>query len=202
MAKYKNKYRIESARHPHWNYEWNGVYFVTILAGKRKHLFGEVVETGAIDIPFETKLSETGEIAKHCWQEIPEHFENVELGEFVIMPNHIHGLIIITKDDLAGVQNDIVKTRHALSQDTTNQTPAQRRFQNQGRESLSSIVGSFKSAVSKIAHRKFPDFKWHPRFHDVIIHDEDSFHNHSQYIIDNPLNWFKDDYFGDEKTMK
>lgn len=195
MTKFRNKYRIESARHPNWDYRWTGVYFVTILSGKRKHIFGEVVKTDKLKISYEVILSEIGEIAKQCWLEIPGHFPNVELGEFVIMPNHIHGIIIITNDIQAGENENPVKTKHALSQNTEKPIPAQERYQNQVKNSLSSVVGSFKSAVSKISHKKHPNFKWHPRFHDVIIHDEDSFHNHSQYIIDNPMNWYMDEYF-------
>ncbi len=90
MAKFKNKYRIESTRLRYWDYGWNGAYFVTICTKNRRCWFGDVVNA-------KMNLSAMGHIANSCWYEIPKHFPFVELGEHVIMPNHVHGIIIINK---------------------------------------------------------------------------------------------------------
>ncbi|GAX39125.1 hypothetical protein NIES4075_00760 [Tolypothrix sp. NIES-4075] len=94
--KYKGKYRVDSTRLPAWNYASNGGYFVTICTEGRKCFFGEVVGG-------EMQLSQIGEIAQDLWYEIPKHFSNCDIDVFCIMPNHIHGILIInpTRDALA-----------------------------------------------------------------------------------------------------
>ena len=88
--KFAGKYRIPSARAAWWDYSSDGVYFVTICTDKRTHFFGEVVNKEMI-------LSTLGKIAHLYWQQIPQHFPFVLLDEFVIMPNHVHGIIVIDK---------------------------------------------------------------------------------------------------------
>jgi putative transposase len=203
--KFQNKYRIASTRLQNWNYGWNAAYFVTICTKGKDWYFGEV-ENG------EMKLSNAGIIANLLWFEIKNHAKNIELGEFVVMPNHVHGILILkgnALDDQKNTNNHInsngpydsfgpnVETRHALSLHSANppQTPGQQRFQNQGRNTLSSIVGSYKSAVTKHCNNLSLNFGWHPRFHDHIIRDEKSFQRISQYIINNPKKWKKDRFF-------
>ena len=99
--KFRNKYRIPSTRLQNWDYSSNGYYFITICTKERKHNFGEIVD-------YKMKLSRIGEIAYKYWFEIPNHFSFVELDEFVVMPNHVHGILII---------NNVfshVETRHCL----------------------------------------------------------------------------------------
>jgi REP element-mobilizing transposase RayT len=86
--KFQNKYRIASVRLQKWDYRWNAAYFVTICTQQRDCFFGEIVNE-------KMKLSETGQLAQFYWCEIPNHFPFVQLGDYVIMPNHIHGIIII-----------------------------------------------------------------------------------------------------------
>jgi REP element-mobilizing transposase RayT len=193
MDKFQNKYRIPSARLQNWDYRWAGAYFITVCTQNRLHYFGEI-ENGQM------QLSPTGVIADILWHEIKNHSQNVELGEFVVMPNHIHGVLIIT-DDNANVDN--VETGHALSLQSDNQsepeqkTIGQQRFQNIGKNSISSIVGSYKSAVTKHANRLGFDFAWQTRFHDHIIRDDKSFQHISNYIINNPANWQEDKFFNE-----
>ena len=107
--KYQNKYRIPSARLHSWDYSSNGAYFITICTAKREHYFGQI-KNGKMN------FSEQGKLANQYWLEIPDHFSFVFLDEFVVMPNHTHGIIIIDNP----VNNDIdydsnVETGHALS---------------------------------------------------------------------------------------
>ncbi|MBW4542795.1 MAG: hypothetical protein KME43_27265 [Myxacorys chilensis ATA2-1-KO14] len=85
MTLYKNKYRIESARKPGWDYAGNGAYFITICTQNRQHFFGNI-QNGIMD------LSIAGEIAQKLWWEIPDRFPHVQLNAFIVMPNHIHGI--------------------------------------------------------------------------------------------------------------
>lgn len=86
--KFKNKYRIPSTRLQTWDYSKNGAYFITICTQNREHFFG-YIQNGMM------QLSEIGKLAERYWLEIPGHFPFVELGNFVVMPNHFHGILII-----------------------------------------------------------------------------------------------------------
>jgi len=191
MEKFKNKYRIPSARHPYWDYRWPGAYFITICTQNRVHYFGKINNGKMV-------LSNVGVIADILWHEIPHHAPNVELGAFVVMPNHVHGILILTENGNDN-DNDNVETGHALSLPTDiptdiftekpiEKTIGQQRFQNIGKNSISSIVGSYKSAVTKHAHRLGLEFAWQTRFYDHIIRDTKSFQNITRYIINNPAN--------------
>src|SRR3989338_6303074 len=89
--KFRDKYRIPSSRLPNWDYSSNGYYFITICTKGRKQYFGEIINNVMC-------LSIIGEIAKKYWLEIPKHFPFVELDEFVVMPNHVHGIIVIREN--------------------------------------------------------------------------------------------------------
>jgi putative transposase len=144
MDKYKNKYRNASARAQWWDYGWNGAYFITICTANRECLFGEIVDG-------EMKLSHAGVIAYILWTEIPYHTSFVELGDFVVMPNHIHGILILDKP---------VGTLHATSpqqrqrQERTSQSPKNEQMSkiSPKSNSISTIIRSYKSAVTKHAH--------------------------------------------------
>ncbi len=183
MHKFKNKYRIPSARLASWNYGWPGSYFITICTKNRKHLFGEIIN-------HEMYLNDVGIIADKCWAEIPDHFQHTTLGEFVIMPNHVHGIIIIDTDGAD------VETGHALSLPRTSRTPGTPhfRFQNPGKNTISAMVGSFKSAVTKLSRPMNKNFGWQTRFHDHIIRSHEEYLRISNYILNNPANWNADKF--------
>ena len=86
--KFQNKYRITSSRLKNWDYRTSAAYFITICTANRTHFFGEIVNQKMV-------LSNTGVIADILWHHIPNHAPNVSLGEFVVMPNHIHGIVEI-----------------------------------------------------------------------------------------------------------
>lgn len=90
MSLFKKKYRIESTRLQNWNYGWNGKYFVIIVTKNHEHYLGKIINGIMV-------FNSLGKIADKCWREIPEHFPFVILDEFVVMPNHVHGIIEIKK---------------------------------------------------------------------------------------------------------
>jgi putative transposase len=118
--KYQNKYRIESARLKGWDYRNSGDYYITICTHLKEHFFGKINEG-------KMQLSNIGVIAYILWHEIKNHYPKglIELGEFVVMPNHIHGIITLNaeygKNENADLKNnadlniDFVETRHASS---------------------------------------------------------------------------------------
>lgn len=192
--KFQNKYRISSIRAQWWDYGWNGAYFITICTQDRKHYFGEIQNNKMI-------LSEAGIIADLLWHQIPIHHKNVELGDFVVMPNHIHGILIIDKqstniDNINIVQTGHVDTGHALYL----QNPGSHRFQNIGKNTISSIVGSYKSAVTKHANRLGYPHQWQKLFYDNIIRSNNDYQRISDYIVSNPENWTKDKFKTENKS--
>jgi len=90
MDKFRSKYRIPSSRLQKWDYGWNAPYFVTICTTDRNHYFGKIING-------EMHLSEIGELADKYWHEITNHFPFVHLDAFQVMPDHIHGILIIDK---------------------------------------------------------------------------------------------------------
>jgi putative transposase len=130
MTLYKNKYRVESTRLGNQDYAANGLYFITICTDKRRHFFGNIQE-------LEMQLSDIGKIAEQFWLEISNHFQQTRLDAFVIMPNHVHGIIIIDKLD-----NDNV-TSHPNISDESNQ------FGGLKPGSLQTIIHSYKSAITR-----------------------------------------------------
>lgn len=192
--KLEKRYKDHSSRLQNWNYGWNGSYFVTICTSDRIHYFGEI-EDGKM------KFSGIGIIAKKFWHEILNHVQHVKLDAFVVMPNHIHGILILdgnNRRDKAVNRRDkacLVPTTTTNSNKSSNnlsQTIGQTRFQNQGKNTVSSIIGSYKSAVTKHAHRLGFDFAWQARFHDHIIRDKSEFKRIQNYILNNPSNWNDD----------
>jgi REP element-mobilizing transposase RayT len=144
------------------------------------------------------------------------HAPNVDLGDFIVMPNHIHGIVILNKpeskqlnnslgfDSLKNKENSInaetgivnaetgiinAETGHALS------LPGDNRFQNIGKNTISSIIGSYKSAVTKHANRLGIENGWQTRFHDHIIRNDNEYQKISDYIVNNPNLWNEDRYF-------
>ena len=125
------------------------------------------------------KLNEYGKVAQECWKDIENHFENVGVDEFIVMPNHIHGIVLLADENVATVGN-----RHACSLQCE-----QRQYQK-----LPVIIGSYKSAVSRKINESQHEFtfQWQKSFYDHIIRNEISLAKIRQYIISNPINWLED----------
>jgi len=123
-------------------------------------------------------LNELGKIVKGCWEDITKHYPNTELDYFVVIPNHVHGIIIISS---------VVKTGHAPSLQMQTHT-------------LGNIIGSFKSAVTKQIHEQDEKhFTWQSRFYDRIIRNERELNAIRNYIQQNPFQWELD---SDNETLE
>ena len=171
MTLFQNKYRVETTRLAYWDYASAGWYFVTICTRNREHFFGEVVSG-------EMRLSAVGEIARQFWADIPAHFEHARVGEYVVMPNHVHGIVVI-------VETRAVETRDRAS------LPNQ--FGPLKRGSLQSIVNAYKGSVTRWCRENDRGyFAWQPRFHDHVVRDEIDLGRIRQYICDNPAQWESD----------
>jgi REP element-mobilizing transposase RayT len=131
------------------------------------------------------RLSPIGEIAAQFWNEIPSHHTEVELDEFVIMPNHTHGIIKISGMVLETLPVETLRATSLRDPKISGISPK--------KGSLGAIIRSYKSAVSYWAGLNgLASFKWQPRFYDHIIRSEKSFNQIRQYIFDNPTKWESD----------
>ena len=187
MDKYQNKYRIESARLKNHDYGDEGLYFITICTANQEHYFGKIVD-GIM------QLSHAGILADVLWSEMANHSKNIKLHEFVVMPNHIHGIIEILENnnrDDRDQRRDVACNVSTTTPDTT--TMMSRISPKPG--TIGRIIGSYKGAVTKHARRLGLPFKWQSRFYDHIIRSEQSFLKIQKYIINNPERWSDDELF-------
>jgi REP element-mobilizing transposase RayT len=149
-----------------YDYSQCGWYFITICTKNMESFFGEINDGKIL-------LNEYGGIAEKYWIDLPNHYNNCVLDEFVIMPNHIHGIVVVYDNPEFA---NIVGNRHACSLRVKPQ------YKN-----IPIIIGSFKSAVSKIIHRQNHLFQWQKLFYDHIIRDEEALQKIRDYIRLNPL---------------
>ncbi|MDD5291282.1 MAG: transposase [Patescibacteria group bacterium] len=169
MEKYKDK---KQYRYKGYDYSKDGLYFVTICTKDRELYFGDIVNE-------KMQLSKIGRAAERFWLEIPRHFPFVGLDEFIIMPNHIHGII---KIENVGTQNVGTQNFVFLQEGYQNKLGPQSK-------NLSSIIRGFKIGVKKFCTSNNIVFAWQARFYDRIIRNEKELNNIRQYIINNPLKW-------------
>lgn len=164
--------RHKSIRISEFDYSQPGAYYLTLVTQDRQQILGQIVDNEMI-------LSEVGKMVEEVWIAIPNHFASVELGEFVIMPNHIHGIISIT-----------VEATHA--------SPLPRISKGPMPGSIGAIVGSFKSAATKRFHeiQKYQESRlWQRNYYEHIIRNERDYLAIYEYILANPMNWEKDEEF-------
>lgn len=201
--KFQNKYRIPSARLQTWDYANNGAYFITICTQNRHHFFGTIQNQ-------EMQLSEIGKLAVQFWMEIPNHFPFIELGNFVVMPNHVHGILIINHSVetrfIASNENNDEPRCIAPNDINTKETRLIAFLQgNIGgfsgnknpmiNDNISKIVRWYKGRCSFECRKINPNFGWQTRFHDHIIRNSKSFDTIQNYIFENPLNWKNEKFF-------
>ncbi len=181
--KFQNKYRIESTRLKGWNYSEDGAYFVTICTKNHEHFFGEI-KNGKLE------LSPIGKIVAEEWQCTDKIRENVELDQWVVMPNHFHAIVIINNP------NKTPANKHFNTPPVNTHCNAYpHKYQNKfGPQSnnLSAIVRGFKGATTKRVRKINPSFSWQSLFHDHIIRDEREINEIREYIWQNPENWETD----------
>lgn len=167
LNKFRGKFRVKSTRLPGWDYSSPGFYFITICTKDRRSHFGKIINAAV-------HLSQVGNIVYEEWLKTNQIRPNVSFDEFVIMPNHLHGILILN-------DSTVETTRRGVSTWKPN--------------TLGSIINQFKSKCTKrIRAMGYQDFAWQPRYYDHIIRDERSLTKIRRYIRENPANWACDQY--------
>ena len=204
-----------------YDYSQAGLYFITICYENKKYRFGEIVGAGFTSAHGENGpmahgengpiaqmiLNDFGMVAYTEWIKLPERFSNFELDVFKIMPNHMHGIIMlnIAGATLTIAQNDGVDTKRVPAKGAGavvqndgvvgNGAPAR------GAHTVGDIVGSYKSLVVnagiEICNAKNIRLGklWQRNYHEHIIRNEKSYHNISDYIINKPAKWANDKFY-------
>jgi len=164
-----------------YDYSQRGMYFVTICTQDRRCLFGEVVDGNM-------KLNEIGNIVKNEWVKLPKRFLNTEMGSFIIMPNHVHGIIIVGAP-LAGARvNDNYGGKNRA---TARVAPTH----------IGNIIGAYKSSVYNSClhiyknNDSFLGKIWQRNYYEHIVRDEGDLNRIQEYIQNNPINWEQDELF-------
>lgn len=208
-----NKYHRRSIRLKGFDYTQEGAYFVTICTQNQACLFGDIVNG-------QMRLNDVGTIADICWRAIPEHFPRVVLDVFVIMPNHVHGIIWIGPGNRAnvgakdvgisanlgakdvGISDNVGAKDMEISDNVgaKNFSPLPPRLSQRGAsafrspsKTVGSIVRGFKIGVTKwVRSNKNFYTVWQRNYYEHIIRNETALNRLRQYIADNPAHWADD----------
>jgi len=182
-----DKHHRRSIRLQGYDYSQPGIYFITLCTQNHECLFGEILNG-------EMRLNEFGKMTQQCWLEIPHHFPHVKLDEFVIMPDHIHGIIIL---------NDIVGAKNFSPQPSNNFSPQPIPTPQQNitpfrspSKTIGSIIRGFKIGVTR-GFRQNTDIYvvWQRNYYEHIIRNKVELNRMRQYIIDNPKKWKTDENY-------
>jgi len=193
-----------SIRLPGWDYSTPASYFLTLVTFQRECLFGEIMDGRMV-------LSPIGRVAEEHWCLIPQHFPGVELGAHAILPNHIHGIIMIRSDMafVGATQRSIVGATHdardavvgatqwvapTKSWVATTGTTGPARPNGPKRGSIGAIVGAYKMSVTRRIERECDRANiWQRNYYEHIIRDNEAYKRISWYIETNVENWAADE---------
>jgi len=147
-----------------YDYSQSGYYFVTICTKDREEWFGKIEDA-------EMRLSNLGEIARDFWTEIPLHFQGIKIDALSVMPNHVHGILIVQEDRVGNAY--------------------MRSLQNRTKMLLSKIIQQYKASVTRKINSLESGlyFGWQKSFYDHVIRNDRSLYNLREYITNDPLKW-------------
>ncbi|MFH2137726.1 MAG: transposase [Candidatus Omnitrophota bacterium] len=207
MKEYKTR---KLNRLKEYDYSQAGYYYVTICVYVRECLFGNIINNNM-------ELNNAGEMMGKILQKLPEYYPNIDIDQQIVMPNHIHAIIIIKEpvgDDLCVVpgqnqkhdqtinQNDLTAEGQVYGNGQTQDKGRIRRSAPTGRLSLSNIIQRFKMITTKryidgvknYHWQTFDKHLWQRSFYDHIIRTNDSLNNMREYIVNNPSTWDNDEH--------
>ncbi|MEL6248944.1 MAG: transposase [Cyanobacteria bacterium J06627_15] len=171
MRSFKVKRGRRSIRLKGYDYASSDVYFVTICAYERRCIFGDIWNR-------RTVTNVLGEIATDCWREIPAHFPHIRTDEFVVMPNHVHGLLVL--DDKLWQNSE--KPEYIAE------------FGKAVPGSIPTVIRTYKAAVTRQI-REIQACRvrvWQRGYHERIVRNDNALHRVRRYILNNPMMWNRD----------
>jgi putative transposase len=186
-----------SIRLKSYDYTQPGVYFVTILAWHRQPIFGQIQAEKIL-------LSPAGEIVWQAWQDLPRHFKHITLGNAVVMPNHLHGILFINgrgEAFAAGVEGEVevipanASPSHSPKATTAGPSPSHS-LKATTAGSLAAIIQNFKSITSRKIARELGhpgSLIWQRNYYERVVRNEDELRHLSEYILNNPSRWATDE---------
>lgn len=195
---HRRQYHSGSPRRKGWDYRRSAWYFITICTDRRLPYFGEV-RHGIMG------LSRTGCVALLYWKKIADLNDHAVLDAFIVMPNHVHGLLGLVPEPNG---NDSLEVGSLESNEPTSKTNETTKSESTNREiathmsqispdsgSVSAIIRSYKTAVTKRVRGSLrTDFGWQSRFHDHIVRTKQAFYDIRKYIRSNPVQWLQDQF--------
>ncbi len=142
-------------------------------------------------------LNDYGKIAHEQWYWLVQQYSYIILHEFIVMPNHMHGIIEINRGVVVvGTGRDLSNNDNVTDNDNVTGTGRDLSLPESKIKSLSELMGAYKTTVSKKIHLEgYAEFAWQRSFHDHIIRDEQSYERIADYIINNPNSWEQDKFF-------
>ena len=153
-----------------YDYSYPGAYFVTICTDQRICYFGNIVDGIMISFPII-------DVVREIWLDIPKIFRCVDLDAFIIMPNHIHGIVIIRKELMNQISSE---GKSWISMKNSNHT-------------LGKIIRYFKAKSARIIHDSgFPRFDWQRNYFEHVVRSPRELNTIREYIINNPIRWTLD----------
>ncbi len=183
------KHHRRSIRLSGYDYTSAGMYFVTICTAGRVCVFGDIVDEGV-------RLSRWGRIAARYWRAIPDHFPAVDLDAFVIMPNHVHGIMVINKADGGCRITDVCNAHGAQNpRDAAALEPSNLTTHGVPPRSLSAIVRSYKAGVTREINRQrhTPGTRfWQRNYSEHVVRNREDYERVYTYAVSNPGLWLED----------
>ena len=168
---FKDRFRVPATRLSGYDYGQSGAYFITICVAERQPYFGTVEAPGGDwDAAF-VHPTPLGERVVSGWASIPDFAPFVTLDAFVLMPDHVHGLLLFDKNEPVGPP-----------------MPYENRFGTQS-QNLASVVRGFKSGITSFARTQALTFRWQSRYHDRIVRSSSELERIRHYILTNPARW-------------
>jgi putative transposase len=177
MEDVAERFHRRSVRMRGFDYTLPGAYFVTIVTHKHNCIFGKIFER-------KMSLNAIGVIAHECWSEIPDHFHCTDIFPFIVMPNHIHGIITIIDDECRGT----IMHAHAGYR-----APTTEKFSQPVAGSVPTIIRTYKAAISRRARQQLGMVNlWQRNYYEHIVRNQSDLESIAEYIIGNPANWADD----------
>jgi putative transposase len=207
MTSTRDIHHRRSIRLQGYDYSQNGAYFITICTQNREYLFGHVIPVSTPDNPTMMVLNDAGHTVQAVWEEIPMHYTGIGIDKFVVMPNHVHGIVIIVGATPRGCPDTSAHGNRQIPDGPTTkngqeggQPQGVAPTGNMGPLSLGDIVHRFKTLTTKryadgvkqSGWRSFPGKLWQRNYWEHVIRNEMELNRIREYIHNNPARWGED----------